>query len=92
MNFAKILARGGKLAEKIRSIIDSWDGFKFIDLQMIYRKMQYRISVKRLFRKGQYEKLGDYEKKRVRKIARHLTTLWWLGKLFEYFLLIYLFN
>ena len=83
MDFAKILARGGKLADKINSIIDSWDGFKFIDLDRIYKKINYRIAVKRLFRKGQYEKLGDYEKRRVKKIGRHLTTLWWLGKLFE---------
>ena len=77
------MAAGGPQARKIQKVVDSWKGFKAIDLDILFKRINYKIDVKKLFKRKDYEELERYEKRRIRKIGKHLTVMWWLGE-FKY--------
>ena len=78
---AKILKKGGDAAQEIRDIIDSWDGFTYINIEEKFKQVKERVVIQKLLKPGEFEKLSKLERKRIRRLNREYTMLWVLGKL-----------
>ena len=80
MSFAKIMDKGGPAAKKIQQVIDSWDGFQEIDLDELFKKIDYKVCLKNLFSDKKLKLMGSFEKRRLKNMSRHLTVLYWMGE------------
>nr|CAB3265137.1 histone-lysine N-methyltransferase PRDM9-like [Phallusia mammillata] len=66
-------------AERVMKLFDEWNGFERVPTNEILEKVKMRISLEKLFKPDEYEKLCKFEKKRIRNIGNNLTVMMYLG-------------
>jgi len=64
----------------IMKLLQEWKGFRKIPVKEVLKRVDYRISIEKLFKPDEYAKLCKLEKKRIKNIGNNLTVMMYIGE------------